>query len=67
MISIAFTKEVQKKGRIRVRYSKCRAMAATRATEDRKNSNQYIPVYFFCCSIVKNLCENKSNAATNQS
>jgi hypothetical protein len=40
MISMAFTKKVQKKGKIRVRYSKRRAIAAIKATVDRKNSIQ---------------------------
>jgi hypothetical protein len=48
---MAFTKNVQTKGRIRVRYSKCMAMAVIKAAVEMKKSNQYKPVDFFCCSM----------------
>ena len=53
MISIAFTKKVQTKGRIRVRYSNLKAIAAIKAAVEMKNRSQYSPVYFFVCSMHK--------------
>jgi hypothetical protein len=53
MISIAFTKEVQTKGMIRVRYSNFKTIAAIKAAVERKNRSQYNPVYFFVCSMYK--------------
>jgi hypothetical protein len=41
MMSIAFTKKVQTKGRIRVRYSQCVAIAKRKAAVDAKNRIQY--------------------------
>ena len=52
IISIAFTKKVQTKGRIRVKYSNLRAIAAIKAAVERRNRSQYIPVYFFDCSML---------------
>jgi hypothetical protein len=67
MISIALTKEVQTKGSISVKYEKWEAMAQTRAAVEAKNSNQYNPVFFFCCSMRRNLCEVKQTRPLNQS
>gem|GEM_PF-3953966 len=39
-MSIAFTKNVHTKGRIRVRYSKCLATATPNKAVKRKNNNQ---------------------------
>ena len=41
MMSNAFTKKVQTKGRIRVKYSKCEAIAKINAAVDAKNRIQY--------------------------
>jgi hypothetical protein len=41
MMSSAFTKNVQTKGRIKVRYSKCAAIAKIKAAVDAKNRIQY--------------------------
>jgi hypothetical protein len=41
MMSSAFTKNVQTKGRIRVKYSKCEAIAKINAAVDAKNRIQY--------------------------
>jgi len=67
MISIALTKEVKTKGRIRVRYEKWEAIATMRPAEETKNNNQYKPVFFFSCSIVENLCESTTNPLSIQS
>jgi hypothetical protein len=40
-MSSAFTKKVQTKGRMRVRYSNWVTTARTNAPEDNKNRNQY--------------------------
>ena len=59
-MSSAFTKNVQTKGRIRVRYSNRLSIAKISPATERKNNNQYMPVFFFFCSILsKNLCKNK--------
>ena len=41
MMSMAFTKKVQTKGRIRVRYSKRASIAKINAAVDAKNRIQY--------------------------
>jgi len=51
MISIAFTKEVQTKGKISVMYSNFASIDHMKAAVERKNRSQYSPVYFFCCSM----------------
>jgi hypothetical protein len=53
IMSSALTKNVQTKGRIRVRYSKCLATATPKRAVKSKNNIQYIPVLFFCCSMAK--------------
>jgi len=50
-----------------VKYSKWLAMATTRAAAETKNSNQYNPVFFFCCSMRRNLCKVKQTSPLNQS
>jgi hypothetical protein len=51
MISSAFTKKVPTKGNIRVRYSKCAAIAQTNAAEEIKKKSQNMPVFLFFCSM----------------
>ena len=51
MMSRAFTKEVHWKGRMRVSHSQCSVIAAIRATEEAKNTNHHMPVFFFCVSM----------------
>lgn len=51
MISSAFTKLVQTKGIIMVKYSQCKEMAASKAAVDTKKPNHQIPVFFFCVSM----------------
>jgi hypothetical protein len=51
MISSAFTKNVPRNGKIRVRYSKCDAIAQTKAPQEIKKKSQNIPVFFFFCSM----------------
>lgn len=52
MISIAFTKAVVWKGRIRVNHSQCVTIAKMSAAVDAKKTNHQIPLYFFVCSII---------------
>ena len=66
MISIALTKKVQTKGRIRVKYSKWVATATANAPAEIKNNNQYTAVFFFCCSMEENLCKSRRNELTNK-
>jgi hypothetical protein len=42
-------------------------MATTRAAAEAKNSNQYNPVFFFCCSMRRNLCKVRKTSPLNQS
>ena len=51
MISSAFTKNVPANGKIKVRYSKCEAIAQTKAPQEIKKKSQNIPVFFFFCSM----------------
>ena len=61
MMSMAFTKDVATKGRIRVRYSKWEYQAKIKAAVETKNRSQYAAVFFFCAMrsrIYANLSEN---------
>jgi hypothetical protein len=51
MISMASTKKVVRKGRIRVSQGQCVAIAKTRAAVEIKNNNQYRPLFFLRTSI----------------
>jgi hypothetical protein len=44
---MAFTKEVNMKGSISVRYSKWKKIASNKAATEMKNIIQAIPVFFF--------------------
>jgi len=60
MISKAFTKEVQNKGRIRVKYSNLASMAQTNAADDARKTIHQIAVFFFLVfSMSKNFGKNK--------
>jgi len=52
MMSIASTKNVQKKGRISVSQGQWVAIATIRAIVERKNNIQYIPLDFLLASIL---------------
>jgi hypothetical protein len=61
-MSSAFTKKVQTKGIIMVKYSQCAKHANKNAAVDSKNKNQYRPVDFLDVSMIRtlNLCEGKA-------
>jgi hypothetical protein len=50
--SMAFTKAVVWKGRIRVSHSQWVAIAKINAALDARNTNHQRPLYFFACSIL---------------
>jgi|GEM_PF-4655221 len=52
MISIAFTKAVVWKGRIRVSHSQWVKMARINAAVEARQTNHQNPLYFFVCSII---------------
>lgn len=52
MISIASTKNVVTKGRIRVSQGQCVIMAIASAAADTKNNSQYRPFFLLRTSIV---------------
>lgn len=51
MMSRAFTKEVHWNGKMSVNHSQCSVIAAIRATEEAKNTNHHMPLFFFCVSM----------------
>jgi hypothetical protein len=53
MISKAFTKEVQKKGRIRVKYSNLASMAQTNAAVEARKTIHHTAVFFLVFSMSK--------------
>ena len=65
IISRAFTNEVATKGRISVSHSQWVKMANNNAAVDARKTSNQIPLYFFFCSIVKNLSKNRA-AVLNQ-
>jgi hypothetical protein len=59
MISIANTKNVVTKGRIRVNHGQCVAIARARAATEIKNKIQYKPLELLLTSMIKILRKNK--------
>ena len=59
MISIASTKNVVTKGRIRVNHGQCAMIAKARAAVEIKNNNQYKPLELLFTSMIKILRKNK--------
>jgi hypothetical protein len=52
MMSIAFTKAVVWKGRMRVSQGQCEQIARARAAVDARKINHHTPLYFFVCSMI---------------
>lgn len=53
MMSIAFTKEVVWKGKMRVSHSQCAEIAQRSAAVDATNTIHQMPLYFFCSMSMK--------------
>lgn len=51
IMSMASTKNVVMKGRMRVSQGQCATMATTSAATETKNNNQYNPLFFLRTSI----------------
>ena len=58
MILIAFTKEVHKKGKIRVKYSHLKYTAATNPMAEAKKISHCSPVLVCFCSIFSSFMQN---------
>jgi hypothetical protein len=59
MMSKAFTKEVQNKGRIRVKYSNLASMAQISPAVDARKTIHHTAVFFLVFSMSKNFGKNK--------